>query len=82
VPFEPSDIDRKFIMTAKELEESRVKLLKVYVKKPRDPQVLGNIVNFIHEQLKGKYEIERVPEEVRERARARQLPRPVEKSGL
>ncbi len=54
----------------------------MYVKKPTDAQVLSNIVSFIHDQLKAKYEIERVPPEVIKKAEARQLPRGVEKSGL
>jgi hypothetical protein len=68
VSFEPTDMDKKFIMAAKELQESRIKLLKVYVKKPTDAQVLSNIVSFIHDQLKAKYEIEKVPPEVIKRA--------------
>jgi hypothetical protein len=35
-------------MKAPELEESRIKLLKVYLKKPTDPQILGDTVRFIH----------------------------------
>ena len=43
-------------MRAPELEQSRIKLLKVYVKKPKDPQVLSDIVNFINKELRGKYD--------------------------
>ena len=82
VPFIPSDIDRKFIMSAKELQESRLKLMKVHVKKPTDAQVLANIVNFIHQELRVKYDIEKVPIEVMQRSSVRQLPRSVEQSGL
>ncbi len=79
VPFELSDMDIKYIIAAKELQNSRIKLLKVYVKKPTDPQVLSNIVSFIHDELKAKYEIEKVPGGVIKKAEGRQLLRKVEK---
>ncbi len=72
-------MDIKFIIAAKELQESRIKLLKVYVKKPTDAQVLSNIVSFINDQLKAKYEIEKVPGGVINKGEVRQLSRGVER---
>lgn len=64
-------------MRAPELQETRIKLLKVYVKKPTDAQVLTNIVSFVHQELRSKYEKERIPSEVIQRSTIRQLPRAV-----
>jgi len=64
-------------MRAPELQETRIKLLKVYVKKPTDAQVLTNIVSFVHQELRSKYEKERISSEVIQRSTIRQLPRAV-----
>lgn len=67
-------------MKAPELEQTRIKLLKVYVKKPKDPQVLSGLVNFINQELKNKYEQEKIPLEVLQKSTANQIQRNSEKA--
>lgn len=69
-------------MKAPELEQTRIKLLKVYVKKPKDPQVLSGLVNFINQELKNKYEQEKIPLEVLQKSTANQIQRNSEKVQL
>ena len=45
-------MDRKFIMEANKLEESRIKLIKVFVMKVKDVTVLSGIIEGIKEALK------------------------------
>lgn len=69
-------------MKAPELEQTRIKLLKVYVKKPKDPQVLSSLVNFINQELRNKYEQEKIPLEVLQKSTANQIQRNSEKVQL
>jgi hypothetical protein len=69
-------------MKAPELEQTRIKLLKVYVKKPKDPQVLSGLVNFINQELKNKYEQEKIPLEVLQKSTVNQIQRNSEKAQL